>query len=159
MSEIRSRTALSGDREKLVDLIQELNVYESAITGDRLVSRGPAEDYLRSLEQRIAASQGRLVVAVADKLVVGLLAFVIETDQVYVHADVRRYGMVADLVVAEPWRNRGIGRLLLNEAEHLTRDAGLHRMMIGVLAGNEPALRAYHGFGFRDYAQILVKAL
>jgi GNAT superfamily N-acetyltransferase len=159
MTEIRSRTATFGDREALIDLIQELNVYESAITGDRLVTRGPAEDYLRSLEQRIAASQGRLLVAVSGKEIVGLLAFVIETDQVYVHADVRRYGMVADLVIAEPWRKRGIGRFLLTEAEHLTRDAGLHRMMIGVLAGNDPALRAYHGFGFRDYAQILVKSL
>lgn len=159
MSEIRLRTSTTGDREALIDLIQELNVYEAAITGDRLVSRGPAEEYLRSLEQRIAASSGRLVVAVSGRHVVGLLAFVVETDQVYVHADVRRYGMVADLVVGEPWRKKGIGRLLLTEAENLTRDAGLHRMMIGVLAGNDPALRAYRGFGFRDYAHILVKAL
>ena len=159
MTEIHLRTAAAGDREALVDLIQELNVFEAAITGDRLVTRGPAEEYLRALDQRIAQSSGRIVVAVAERRIVGLLAFVIETDQVYVHADVRRYGMVADLVVAEPWRKRGIGRHLLAEAERLTRDAGLQRLMIGVLAGNDPALRAYRGFGFRDYAHILMKPL
>ena len=42
---VRLRTATAADRDALVDLIQALNTYEAAITGDRLVTRAAAEGY------------------------------------------------------------------------------------------------------------------
>jgi RimJ/RimL family protein N-acetyltransferase len=49
--------------------------------------------------------------------------------------------------------------LLLAEAERLTREAGLKRLMIGALAANEPACRIYERFGFEPYVSLLVKEL
>ena len=69
----------------------------------------------------------------------------------------RRYGQVADLIVVEDARGRGIGRALLSQAEALTREAGLKRLAIGALAANAAAVGAYRRAGFGDYLTILVK--
>ena len=62
-------------------------------------------------------------------------------------------------VVDEDWRGRGIGRLLLAEAERLTREKGLKRLVIGVMAGNAGAERLYAELGFTLYAKAMLKAL
>ena len=64
------------------------------------------------------------------------MGFAIDEDAAYVTDDVRRHGTVTDLVVQEEWRGRGIGRMLLAEAERLTREAGA-RLVIGALVAND----------------------
>jgi GNAT superfamily N-acetyltransferase len=73
--------------------------------------------------------------------------------------DVRRHGTVTDLVVREEWRGMGVGRLLLEEAERLTREAGYARLTIGALVANDKAERTYRAFGFEPYVSVLVKTL
>ena len=153
------RTALPRDRDEVVDLMQELNRFETGISGDRLTDRSSAEAGYGTLVDRIARQHGRLVVAEADGHVVGAFGLVVETDAAHVEPRVRRYGVVANLVVAERWRGRGIGTRLLGEAEQLTREMGLHRLVVAVLAGNAGAERAYRALGFADYARVLVKAI
>ena len=48
------------------------------------------------------------------------------------------------------FRSRGIGRLLAEESFRFARSKGYRKVVIQVLAGNEPALRFYRGLGFRD---------
>lgn len=159
MTAFRIRTALPADREGAIDLLRELNVFEAAITGDRLTDRAAAEAYYGELGQRLAKGQGRLLVAEAEGRLVGLLGFVVDDDDAHMIPEVRRYGAVTDLVVAEGWRSRGIGRALLGEAERLTREAGLRRLSLGVLDGNHDAERAYRAFGFRPYVKLMIKPL
>ncbi|HEX2135034.1 MAG TPA: GNAT family N-acetyltransferase [Microvirga sp.] len=153
------RTARPGDRETVIDLIQVLNAYEAALTGDRKRDRSAASAYYQDLQQRLARRQGRLVLAEADRVVIAAMGFCIDEDAAYVTDDVRRHGTVTDLVVREEWRGRGVARLLLAEAERLTRQAGCRRLVIGVLAANEKAERTYRAFGFDPYVSILVKAV
>jgi len=153
------RTADPADRATAIDLLQDLNVFENAITGDRLEHRRAAEESYERMMERIARRDGRLLLAAAEGRVVGLMGFSIEEDQPFVREDLRRYGHVTDLIVHADWRGRGVGRALLDEAERLTRARGLKRLGIGVLAGNEGALRAYQAFGFEDYVRLLVKEL
>jgi GNAT superfamily N-acetyltransferase len=156
---VHARTAIPADRDAVVGLIQALNAYESAITGDRLVTRAAAEAYYKALSERIARQDGRLLVADAQGRVVGALGFVVQEDHPFICDNVRRHGYVTDLVVHEQWRGQGIGRLLLAEAESLARGNGLKRLVIGVLARNEGAERLYREIGFEPYASALVKAL
>ncbi len=153
------RTALPGDRERAVDLIQALNIHENTLTGDRIESRAAAEASYHRLLERVAARQGRVVLAEVEGRIVGMLGFVVEEDEPFVVEERRRYGLVTDLVVDEAWRGRGIGRRLLDEAERLARAAGLRRLAIGVLDANGPATRAYRAFGFGDYLRVMVKDL
>lgn len=153
------RTALPGEREAVIDLLQALNVFEAPLTGDRLTDRATAAAYYAVLLQRIAAQAGRLLVAEAEGRIVGVLGFVVDEDKGTVRADLRRRGFVTDLIVEEAWRRRGVGRLLLAEAEGIARDKGLKRLALGVVAGNGAAERTYAAAGFRPAATILVKPL
>jgi ribosomal protein S18 acetylase RimI-like enzyme len=153
------RTALPRDRESLLDLMQELNRHEAKISGDRLTDRAAAEASYATLVDRVSRLQGHLVVTEVKGQVVGAFGLVVETDAAHVDARVRRYGAVTNLVVHPAWRRQGIGTRLLQEAERLSREIGLRRLVIAMLAGNAGAERAYKSLGFGDYAKVLVKPL
>lgn len=159
MTSIRLRTALPGDRDAVIDLLHVLNVFEADLTGDRKQERAAAAAYYDELLQRLAKRDGRIILAEADGIAVAAMGFSLDEDAAYVTDDVRRHGTVTDLVVQDEWRGRGVGRMLLAEAERLTREAGLARLTIGALVANEKAERAYRAFGFEPYVSILVKAL
>jgi putative acetyltransferase len=61
-------------------------------------------------------------------------------------------GHVADLglMVAASHRRRGIGRALLEAAVGWARDAGVRKLELHVFPHNEPAIRLYEDFGFRQ---------
>lgn len=156
---ISLRTARGDDREAVVDLLHVLNVYEADLTGDRKRDRAAAAAYYDELQQRLAKRDGRIVLAEADGVVVAAMGFSLDEDAAYVTDDVRRHGTVTDLVVAEEWRGRGVGRMLLVEAERLTREAGFRRLVIGALVANDKAERTYRAFGFAPYVSILSKTV
>ncbi len=151
------RTASPADRDVVIDLIQVLNAFEADLTGDRKRDRGAAAAYYDELMQRLARREGRVILVEADGIAVAAMGFSLDEDAAYVEDDVRRHGTVTDLVVQEEWRGRGIARLLLEEAERLTRAAGFRRLVIGALVANAKAERTYRAFGFDPYVSILVK--
>ncbi len=153
------RTARPADRDAVVELIHRLNLFEADLVGDRRRDYGAAQAYYDELQQRLSRRQGRIVLAEEGGVVVAAMGFSIDEDAAYVTDDVRRHGTVTDLIVHEDWRGRGVGRLLLQEAERLTREAGLTRLFIGALVANEPACRIYENFGFQPYVSLLVKDL
>jgi ribosomal protein S18 acetylase RimI-like enzyme len=147
-----------ADREAAVDLFLELNRHEFAITGDRRTDRGGAEF---CVEDMIAAlGQGAVaLVAEAGGEVAGLMVWVAQTDEPYMAEAERRHGSVQDIVVARAHRGQGIGQALLAEAERLTREAGMPRLKLTVLYGNDAAVAAYERAGYRDYARVMLKAV
>ncbi|NIX77945.1 GNAT family N-acetyltransferase [Microvirga terricola] len=156
---ITLRTARGSDRNAVIELIHQLNVFEADLTGDRRRDYGGAEGYYDELMQRLGSRQGRIILAIDNGIVVGAMGFSCDQDAAYITDDVRRHGTVTDLIVNEQWRGRGVGQMLLREAERLTREAGFKRLHIGVLAANERAERTYRAFGFEPYVTLLVKDL
>ena len=156
---ITIRAVAAGDRDRLVDLFQQLNVHEDAVAGDRRVDRTAAEESLAFVEQRLAERGGVFLVAEADEEVVGLMVLVFDTDSIYIRENRRAFAYLQDLVVDAGHRRHGIGRLLMDAAEKAAAAAGYRRMVLGVLAGNEVALAAYARQGFRPYAHDLEKII
>ena len=159
MPSIALRTALPHDRDTVVELIHQLNVFEADLVGDRRRDYGGANAYYDELILRLTRRNGRIVLAEANGIVVGAMGFSLDQDAAYVAHEVRSHGTVTDLIVHEEWRGRGVGQLLLNEAERLTKEAGLKRLMIGALVANERAIRTYDRFGFEPYVAFLKKEL
>jgi GNAT superfamily N-acetyltransferase len=157
MTGVAFRTAASRDRDAVVDLIHALNLFEADLVGDRKRERAGAVAYYGELMQRLSQRNGRIVLAEVEGVIVAAMGFSLDEDAAYIADDVRQHGTVTDLIVAEAWRGRGIGRVLLEEAERLTREAGYKRLTIGVLAANAAAERTYRAFGFKPYVSILVK--
>jgi ribosomal protein S18 acetylase RimI-like enzyme len=68
----------------------------------------------------------------------------------------KRNGHIADIVVAEDFQGRGIGKQLLNEAEDWARAQNYEWLTISVFPENLRALRTYEKHGFKpDIARLL----
>ena len=137
------------DREAVIGLLWQLNRFEAELdpneqpfaVADRDTSHAAAIACLDRDCERAREHDGALIVAERDGAVLGFLCWLVETTEPFIRPEFRRYGYVADLVVAEGHRGAGIGTALLAEAERLTREKGLGRLAIGVLRGNENAAR------------------
>lgn len=58
---------------------------------------------------------------------------------------------IHDLYVAEAYRQRGIGKQLMQHAEQLGRDNGCYKMTLEVLSKNEAAKKSYRASGYQPY--------
>ncbi|SDR60591.1 Ribosomal protein S18 acetylase RimI [Rhizobiales bacterium GAS113] len=165
-SMVTIRPMRDADREAVISLIWQLNRYEGELQSreqpsavDRDITREAAIATFDSDCERAAKRDGALLVAESGGEVVGFLCWLVEEAEPFVRAEMRRHGYVADLVVDERHRRKGIGQSLLAEAERLTRARKLKRLAIGVLVGNGSALGAYRRFGFTPSSLELQKAL
>jgi len=154
-----TRLMTEADRPALLRHAAALNAHEQAASGDRDVTPEGAEASLRHTLRRVAESGGATWVAETEGRVLGHLCLVFETMPPYVAAAQRRIAYIADLFVQEEARGQGAFQALLAEAERHAVARGATRLMIGVLAGNAIAERAYAKAGFRPYATELVRTL
>jgi ribosomal protein S18 acetylase RimI-like enzyme len=58
---------------------------------------------------------------------------------------------IHDLIVAVPYRGRGLSKMLLQKAEDLAIELGCCKLTLEVLEGNHVARSAYKSFGFSGY--------
>jgi GNAT superfamily N-acetyltransferase len=58
---------------------------------------------------------------------------------------------IHDVIVALPYRGRGLSKLLLQKAEAIALDLGCCKLTLEVLEGNHIAQSAYRSFGFNGY--------
>lgn len=148
-----------GDRPAVAALLLELNQHENAISGESRTDVETAQIGAIEAEEMLAGGDTAVVLAERDGEVAGLLIWYVATGESYVFETLRRYGKVDALVVAEKHRGQGIGNLLLAEAERLTRERGLSRMMLHVIEGNDGAVETYRRFGFRPHSINMAKPL
>jgi GNAT superfamily N-acetyltransferase len=58
---------------------------------------------------------------------------------------------IHDVIVALPYRKRGLSKLLLQKVEDIAFDLGCCKLTLEVLEGNHVAQSAYKAFGFNGY--------
>ena len=58
---------------------------------------------------------------------------------------------IHDVIVASPYRGRGLAKLLLQKVEAIAYDLGGCKLTLEVLEGNQVALSAYQACGFSGY--------
>jgi ribosomal protein S18 acetylase RimI-like enzyme len=63
--------------------------------------------------------------------------------------------LIGNLAVRARYRSRGIGRILLEHAEHLAGEAGLKKLALRVAIENLDARKLYESFGFETKAMYL----
>jgi len=56
-----------------------------------------------------------------------------------------------DVVVSQPYRGKGVFKLLLQQVEKIARDLGCCKLTMEVLEGNRHAKAAYQAHGFTGY--------
>jgi ribosomal-protein-alanine N-acetyltransferase len=148
-----------ADREAVIDLIWQLNRFEDKISHDRAPGRKAAAGGLGASRRRMSEHGGTELVAEINGKVIGYLLCVIEKADAYVRESYGMRAYIAELVIEEERRGRGLGQALIDAAEAYARGRGMPSIFIGVLAGNQPADRLYEHLGYRTYSIERVKRL
>jgi GNAT superfamily N-acetyltransferase len=153
------RPAEPRDDAALAEQFQGLNIHEEQFIGDRRLDAEGGQESLAACRARVRETEGHALVAELDGRVVGHMFMWFESDPVFVRPELRRHAYVADLFVRQAARGHGIGTALLAEAERLARAAGVPRIRLGVLVGNDGAEALYLRSGYRPYAIAMSKPL
>ncbi|MEO6523495.1 MAG: GNAT family N-acetyltransferase [Mucilaginibacter sp.] len=133
--EVNLRVAKIGDCGRLLELINELAVYEKA-----------PDEVTVSLSEFKEAGFGqkpvwKSFVAEVDKVIVGFALFYTR----YSTWKGRRI-YLEDLLVTEDMRGKGIGKLLFDAVVNETKQQGFSGMVWQVLDWNEPAINFYNKY-------------
>ncbi|MDQ4069834.1 MAG: GNAT family N-acetyltransferase [Actinomycetota bacterium] len=136
MTDVRVRRARPEDVDALVEL------FVAVVDEGRWLGTEPPVDRVtqreRFLEHVDAIARGAAVVAVAGEEVVG-----------HARVDVAPYNVAGLwMMVAAPWRGRGVGGALVDAIVEASRELGVHKVALQVWPHNVAALRLYRRHGF-----------
>ena len=147
------------DLVTLQRLVSEMQDHERAI--DPRLSPGDvmASHYAVSMIARCDAEDGVIIVAESGAEAVGFVAVVSAAPYGGLDQPPGTHALVTDLAVTPSFRDRGVGRALLEAAEEFARSRGAAELRIAVLAGNHPAAHLYASVGFVPYLTTLSKDL
>jgi len=148
------------DRQAALGFIMGLQRFEHAIEPDRRLDDAVAEEFFVELMARVKTRQGRVFMADGEAgEALGWAVAYVETNDIYVIAEERRFGYISELYVVEAARSTGVGRALIAVCENWALAQGLKVMVIGVLAANTRAFGIYRRTGYTPYATQLRKYL
>ena len=138
---VRIRSAEPGDAAELVALAQAVGGEPEGWLLADAHWRSVADErrYVRALRRH---PDGAVLVAEEDGVIAGRLSVTRDPHPSSAH--------VADLglMVAAPYRRRGIGTALLAAAEEWARLAGVSKLELHVFPHNEPAIALYDRCGY-----------
>ena len=128
----------------------ELQDFERRIDPRRPTGDEIADAYISDALSKCATCHGRLFVADEEGVIAGSVTVLARMRSGDLDDGDFEYAYVADLVVREGYRGRGIGRQLMAQAERYARDEGAKWLRVGVLAENEGARQLYKTSGFSE---------
>jgi ribosomal protein S18 acetylase RimI-like enzyme len=134
----------------LRDCIVELQEFERTIEPALPAGTAMADAYLAYILERCGEYCGQMFVAEVDGKVVGFVSVWARVPPTEPDEPQTEYAYVSDLVVLAPFRQRGLGRALLEQAERYAREQQATVIRIGVLAQNVSAKRLYLEVGFTE---------
>ncbi|HTI57731.1 GNAT family N-acetyltransferase [Mucilaginibacter sp.] len=134
-NQIQLRIAKRGDCPRLMELVNELALFE----------RAPDEVSV-SLEEFEAAGFGanpvwKAYVAEWEGFIVGFAIYYVRYST---WKGCRLY--LEDLIVTESWRGKGVGKLLFDKIIQEAQEMGFNGMTWQVLDWNEPAIKFYNKY-------------
>lgn len=136
---------LQGVRARIIDLQD----FERAIDPRMPTGAEIVDEYVTHMLKRCRQCDGKIFVAEVGDEIVGFASILSKVTSEDLDDGGLEYGLVSDLVVARGFRNRGIGRKLLEASESFARERNVKWLRIGVLAANESADRLYDSMGFQ----------
>ncbi|MFA7347817.1 MAG: GNAT family N-acetyltransferase [Desulfurivibrionaceae bacterium] len=138
MAQTAIRPALLGDLDGLVDLLRMLFAIEADFAFDAALQR-------RGLAMLLAHEGAVILVAEAAGRVVGMCS-----GQLTISTAEGGFSLlVEDVVVAEAWQGKGVGRALLAALEQWAADRKIGRLQLLADRNNAAALEFYRRLGWQ----------
>ena len=142
--EYRAETDFDGLRHCVV----ELQDYEYRIDNRFPDGESIADAYIQDILERCAQYDGRILVADVGGEIAGYVMIWTKYSSGDIEDGDFVCGLLADLVVLEAHRGRGLGKALMKAGEAYARDCGVTYLRVGVMAGNRLAWKLYEDQGF-----------
>lgn len=150
---------LPDDEAAILSFIDALQVHEAGFEANRRLDSDFAAQHWAVLRARVAAKNGVVLIAEQEGAPAGWACAHDDDGEVFMAQAERRHGFLTEIYVESAARGRGLGRALIAACEDWARGRGHALLMIGVLAGNARAIRAYEGAGYAPYNLALRKYL
>jgi len=140
------RPSSEEDVPRIVDLYRQLAIHVSGVEEERSPS---PDDYRQVFAEICADPRHEILVAECDGKIVGtvVLLFVPELS----HA-ASPWALVENLVVDSGYRQRGIGRMMLDHVITRAREIGCNRIQLCSDRRRDEAHRLYEAAGFEALA-------
>jgi len=150
---------LPRDEPAILSFINGLQDYEAAFEPNRRRDPDFAVEHWRHVQHVCAEKHGALFIAQQDGKPVGWAFAHEEHGELFIREPERRHGFLAELFVTSDARGQGHGKALIEACEGWSRGRDHKLLMIGVLAQNQAAIRAYEGSGYAPYVALMRKYL
>lgn len=154
-TDLLMRAAEPGDDDFVLGLVPRFTDFELPKGRKRIeVTEGIRRDLRRHLDDDLPGSF-LYIAETDDGKRAGFLHLQISND----FFSGRSNCHVSDLVLANGWDGKGLGRAMLTFAERFAREHQCERLTLAVFPGNERACRLYEAFGFHTDILRLAKPL
>jgi GNAT superfamily N-acetyltransferase len=149
---------LPEDKAAIFDFIVGLQRYEAGFESNRRLDATFAQEHFAELLPD-SAQANRAVFIAEDRRPLGWAVVYEQHGEVYIRAEERHYGFIAELFVVDAARGKGVGRALIEACEEWTRQRRLTTIRIAHLSGNTRAAAIYAEAGYFPYALHVRKRL
>lgn len=140
------RPATEEDIPRILELYRQLAITTSHIE----LSRSPSPDEYRRIFSEICSAPGHeLLVAKDEDVVVGTIVLLIVPNLSH---SASPWALVENLVIDHKYRNRGLGRMLMDYAIARARETGCYRIVLSSDKRRRKAHRFYRSLGFEASA-------
>lgn len=151
---------LPDDEPAILSFLHGLQDYEAGFEPDRRRDPEWAVEHWREAQHRCAERHGTMLIAEDESgRKVGWAFAHDERAELFVIEAERHHGFLAELYVVPTARGQGHGRALIEGCEAWARTRGHKLLMVGVLARNAQAVRAYEGTGYAPYLTLMRRYL
>ncbi|MGI9222654.1 MAG: GNAT family N-acetyltransferase [Woeseiaceae bacterium] len=140
----------ASDRNGLRECVIELQNFERAIDPRMPSGEEIVDEYIVEMLNRCRACEGEVLVADKDGEISGYVTILNRVQSDDLDDGNIEFGLVADLVVREPFRGTGLGKELLQAAEDFACDNDVQWLRISVMAANHGARKLYEATGFAE---------
>jgi ribosomal protein S18 acetylase RimI-like enzyme len=161
--EVAIREYFGSDRTSFVRLMEELQDYLVSIDDLKIDRRMPeyGESYTERTLQNVAKNDGIIYVAETKGRIVGLVVGIIHEqtkEELLEHVPFKR-GDVLELIVANGYREKGVGTLLMEKMEGYFKHKGCSVSGVEVFFPNKNAYRLYSKLRYLERGIWMTKKL
>ena len=150
---------LPDDEAAIFAFLDGLQDHEAAFEPNRRRDPAWAAEHWRVALSRREELNGIMLIAEQDGVPVGWAFAYEEHGELFIAEPERRHGFLAEIYVVPQARRAGHGKALIAACEGWSRGRGHKLLIIGVLAGNTRAIRAYEGAGYAPYSVLMRRYL
>lgn len=137
--------------EQIKDLLLELQEYLSDIDKENynIVGDNYREKYFEKTMEVVKKCNGKILLFEENEKIVGLIVGIVNNDEV-VRFDFKapKRGRITELIVAKGYRDKHIGKKLLDSMQDYLKSIGCEKIMIAVFGYNENAIKFYKKNGY-----------